>query len=264
LRGSLEVFATLWGDNGGEASLFTGLLGMQLFAEHGYCRNPDLPQVKRRFRACTGSDADCFLELNAFDEVPGVERNNPSATNPSKFLLWQDVLLGLFDNNVEGLELTAHYLQLRDRMLLSASKDDDYKTLYLHYASLADVLALKWNMGIRLKNHYDSNQKDKLGELVNDLEHLHAKSMKLRESHRLIWLTSCKPFSWEVLDSRYGGMLARIDTAKQRLTDYLEGLISHIAELEEDRLYFQYRQPRREGSLGWTNVYERIVTACDF
>ncbi|NLN48488.1 MAG: beta-N-acetylhexosaminidase [Clostridiales bacterium] len=47
-KGIKEVFTTFWGDNGAETNVFFGLLGLQLFAEHGYSEVLDLDKLKRR------------------------------------------------------------------------------------------------------------------------------------------------------------------------------------------------------------------------
>ena len=41
---------------------------------------------------------------------------------------------------------------------------------------------------------------------------------------------------WQNLDIRYAGVVARCDTAIEQITDYLDGKISKIEELEEERL----------------------------
>jgi len=38
-----------------------------------------------------------------------------------------------------------------------------------------------------------------------------------------MWFAEYKPFGWEVIDHRYGGLLARLDTAAKRLKAYAAG-----------------------------------------
>jgi hexosaminidase len=260
-EGIREVFTTMWGDNGAETNVFTCLLGMQLFAEHGYHLNPDMETLGRRFATCTGCDTDDFMSLRYFDEVPGVQENNPKSSNPSKFLLWQDVLIGLFDENVAGTDLTEHYLQRVGQMRDAAVKNPGFEALFGVYEKLADVLSVKWNLGIRLKSAYDDGDRRQLMELKTVLDVLQAKLRDLREAHRKQWYEAFKPFGWEVIDIRYGGLSARLESAAIRLEDYLQGRISHIEELEERRLYFDWPVSRSEDSLGRCNQYQRIVTA---
>lgn len=112
-EGIREVYATMWGDDGMESNPFAALLGLQLYAEHAYTEGkPNWEQLAERVKFCTGTSADAFLKFKDLDETPGQEPNNRKQSNPSKFLLYQDVLLGMFDKQIEGLELNAHYQQL--------------------------------------------------------------------------------------------------------------------------------------------------------
>ncbi|WP_247740854.1 hypothetical protein [Cohnella sp. LGH] len=68
---------------------------------------------------------------------------------------------------------------------------------------------------------------------------------------------TCKPFGWEVLDIRYGGALARLDTAIERLAGYLSGRVERLEELEECRLYFDGPRTNEWHSIGSINAYSR-------
>ena len=61
--------------------------------------------------------------------------------------------------------------------------------------------------------------------------------MAVHEWHRQTWFKHNKVIGWQNLDTRYGGMASRCDTAILLLGDYLEGRIDKIEELEEERLY---------------------------
>ena len=91
-EGIKEVFATVWGDNGTECNIYTTLLGLQLFAEHGYARELDMERLKRRFEFCACAKFDDFINLKYLDEIPGTEPDNLDTANPSKYLMWQDIL----------------------------------------------------------------------------------------------------------------------------------------------------------------------------
>lgn len=68
-------------------------------------------------------------------------------------------------------------------------------------------------------------------------------------------------FGWSRLDLRYGGLLARLDTAEERLRRYLEGTLSKIPELDVPRHVLD-----RCGSLlgnGIWKVYDKSVSLSD-
>lgn len=46
-----------------------------------------------------------------------------------------------------------------------------------------------------------------------------------------MWMATYKPFGWETIEHRYGGLLTRFDTLIDRLNDYLAGRIDSVPEL---------------------------------
>jgi len=261
--GVKEVFATMWGDNGAETSPLTGLPGMQLFAEHGYAKEVDRSKLADRFSFCVGGNIDAFLTLTEFDETPGVAKDNLKESHPSKFLLWQDLLTGLYDENIRGLSMNEHYAKLADQLTKASQNQLEWEPLFSYYIQLAKVLSVKAEFGLNLKCAYDERNKSRLEDLRNQVEPLHNMVDNLRIKHRELWLSTNKPFGWEVLDIRYGGVLARLNTTVDRLTDYLEGKIQSIEELETERLYHDAPWIMPKGTLG-RNTYHRIATAGSF
>lgn len=84
---------------------------------------------------------------------------------------------------------------------------------------------------------------------------------ELKEAYRELSLHVYKAFGWDIIDMRFGGLMARIDTAMARLQDYLDGKIENLEELEEERLYFDGQDRPSGGVLGNCNLYHRIVSA---
>jgi len=259
-EGVKEVFATMWGDNGAETPVTTALPILQLFAEHSYRKNITDQHLAERFQFCTGSDYDSFMLLNQFDETPGVSKDNLHASNPSKFLLWQDILIGLYDENIRGWELGEHYRQLAFQLEKAKKKNGGQSLLFDFYGQLAKVLAAKAEMGLHIKQAYDEQDSEKMKGIVKQVAALSVSANSLREKHRTLWFSMNKPFGWEVLEIRYGGLITRMDTVQYRLNQWLNGEVDRIEELEEERLYFEGPYPMPEGALG-RNLYHRIVTA---
>ncbi|WP_135556133.1 beta-N-acetylhexosaminidase [Paenibacillus cymbidii] len=253
-----EVFATIWGDGGVESNLYGHLLGFQLFAEHGYSRELDMEKLKKRFAFCTGGDMDDFLEFTWLDRPPGLEpetRYRPA--NPSKYLLWQDPLAGLFDKNIEGLGMKQHYRELADRLRAREAANAEWKFLFRFMGNIASVLADKAELGIELYEAYHAGDRERLRSFMDSvLPALIEGIGELRINHRQLWMEINKPLGWEVLDIRYGGLLARMDTTIRRLDDYLNGCIDKIDELEQERLYYSGKP-----GLVVCNMYSRMPSA---
>ena len=256
------AYGCLWHDDGGECCDWLGLLGMQYYAESAYRQGPVGREVlDARFAACTGSCAEWFTDAGFLDAVPCSNPENRWPPNPSKYLLWQDPLEGLYDGDLHGLGLDAHYgktARLLEADLEKAGEEGWFLQVPL---LLAKTLELKAALGEGLHRHYKDRdraalQKDgeQLGELLERVE-------ELRIAHRQQWMQTCSPFGWSRLDLRYGGLRARIETAVYRLSLYLDGSLSGLPELEAPR----YEKDRSGQFLGkgiW-KTYEGIATLSD-
>ncbi|WP_139892507.1 beta-N-acetylhexosaminidase [Bacillus sp. D386] len=260
--GIKEVFATMWGDNGAETPIQTVLPGLQLFAEYAYHQDVSREHLEERFYYCTGCKLDDFYILNQFDEIPGVTQDNLYSSNPSKFLLWQDILVGLFDENIKGFPIATHYSGLVEKLRVAKARNQGMELLFCFYEQLARVLSVKAELGIELKLAYDKVDKPKIKVCQEKLEILKAEVDTLRKKHRDVWFSVNKAFGWEVLDIRYGGLLARLETAQYRLDEWLNNKVPKLEELEEDRLRYDGPEQFPENvTLGRGETYHRIVTA---
>lgn len=259
-EGIWETFLTMWGDNGAETPLITALPVLQLYAEHSYHQEVTTKHVADRFQFCCGGRYEDFMILNELDETPGVSENNLHESNPSKLLLWQDLLIGLYDKNISGLSIGDHYKKVATKLERVKSSHSSWNLLFDFYYQLADVLAIKADYGVKLKEAYDTDNIDEVKKLQSQLGELGEKVDVLRKKHRSLWFSMNKAFGWEILDIRYGGVLTRIDTVNDRLNQWLTGEIETIEELDADRLHFEGPYPMPKGSVG-RNLYHRIVTA---
>lgn len=243
-KGLKEVFATAWGDNGNENNHLVILAGLQLFAEHGYGDEVDDNHLAKRMKACTGLDLfEPLISLKYMDEIPGVDEGNHWMANPSKFLLWQDLLTGLFDAHIEPeteAMLPAYYSKMEEKW--RACKEEmptPFDDLFEMYEKFAAALSVKSTLGIRIKRSYDEGLPNELETIVSTvLPELSQRVEELRVTHRKIWMQTYKAFGWEVLDIRYGGLKARIQSAGDRIMDYVAGRVQVLEELEEKRLIF--------------------------
>ncbi|MEC6746952.1 beta-N-acetylhexosaminidase [Marinilactibacillus sp. XAAS-LB27] len=252
--GVKEVFATMWGDDGGETPTMAALPGLQVFAHLSYNEKLDKDMLNEESIFNTGLSFDQFLLLNELDETPGVMKNNLSISAGSKILLWQDPLLGKFDKAIENIALNTHYRNLAEK-LSALPKDHQYIELFDFYTQLSQVLSTRAEFGLQIKSAYDRNDIKKLNELYMIAENLVLELEGLRKAHRKVWMLYNKPFGWEVLDIRYGGIRARMQTTADRLQDYLKGTLSIIEELEEDKLLLS----SDEGMIG-RGLYKDIAS----
>lgn len=126
--------------------------------------------------------------------------------------------------------------------------------------ALCDVLKNKGDLGIRLKTAYDENNKAELHKISEtEIPELVKKVYILRDAHRRQWHSWNKAFGYEICDVRYGGVIMRLESTKERIQDYINGKIDKIEELSEERLPYYGEEPSKYAPR-WM-VYKQISTA---
>lgn len=259
--GIKEVLCTAWMDNGAETPVDAVLPGLVLFAHLGFHREYIEDVLREEFQSCTGGEMSDFMALDDFDRLFLQGKENLEASNPSKYLLYQDPLIGLFDAHVKeaGMDMGAYYRELQSRMEKCAAKEDTYAQLFSFYGKLAAVLVHKSDLGVRIKEAYDGKEKDVLKEIgSNEIPEIVRSLEEMKQLREELWMADAKPFGYELLDIRIGGVITRLKSAGRRIERYLAGDIMRLEELEETRLpYFAIGRDRRE------NRWDRIVSGCD-
>lgn len=254
-QGIRKVMATAWGDNCPDGSIFSALLGFQLYAEHAFSKEVSEEKWYNRFKFCAKCEPKAFEDLRYFDEVCGiVEEDTIVHYNAAKYLLWQDPMLGMFDANIKELELEEHYDRLAKDLSRYAAENCEYTKFFNFYAAAARTLSKKSRFGVRLHDAYKSGTG--LEEIKTDIAELTESVKELWDIHRDIWFAICKPIGWEVMDMRYGCLLGRLRTTACRIEDYLAGNIKSIPELEQPQLPYN-----GEEGLPQELEYLKIATA---
>jgi len=254
-RGVRNAFICVWGDDHRESSPFSILPQLQTFAEHIYHDEPNIEYVMNRFEATTGESWADFRVFDWLDCIPEYNDDNLEDMRISKRCMWQDVLLGMYDYELRGMDFSTHYSSLADKFKKCAERSKSYSLLFEFAEKVARVLSLKAYMGLRLVKEYKDDNRDELKKIATvDLPLLKVYLEDLRKVNRKYFFTTYKPLGWEVMDIRYGGATARIDTAIFRLTEYLEGRLERIDELEEERIPYPLGE-RLHSSLCSTDYY---------
>lgn len=257
-KGVKDIIVTTWGDNGTESLIPTTLIGFQLFAEHGYTDTFDYEKFKKRFNFCTGGRVEDFENLELLDKTPDtLSLPDHSNYNPSKWIMWQDILTGLGDKNIEGVEMNAHYEMVEEKLKEAVGRNGRFDYIFEYSRRAAHVLAIKSEMGLRLTKAYKEGDKAELKKFAEEyLPDLKERVLSLREYHKDCWFRIYKAFGWDIMDLRYGTLIMRITSAIEEVADYLNGKLERIEELEEERRYFD----GKEGPIRYMNGYGRIVS----
>ena len=252
----VETAATsIWMNDGAENSLLAGIPGLALFAGQVYDPAMEADKFRRLFSVQTGADFDAFMLLEAIDQLK--VNGRPVRSNASKYLLWQDILLGLFDFYVPATDASEHFGTLAEKFSSVLDKAGWYRPLFEMMTDLCRVLAVKAEIGVRLSKAYSARDTAALAMIAEQiLPDLEMKTEALRVSCRTLWMGTLKPFGFEIPDGRFGALEARIRTTEDRIISFLSGKITAIEELEEERQPFA----PAESGLPIVLTYDRIFS----
>jgi hexosaminidase len=228
-----QVFVTMWGDDGMECDVFSTLPGIQYFAEHGYNDKIDPELLRANFAGSCEANFDRWVQASGIDPLPNFK--GPQPGNLSKWMLWQDPLLSVQDPKLGGASLRKHFTALERELRAKSPHDADARLEFP--AQIARVLATKCDLRKDIAAAYKKRDRRALERLVkSDLTALRRDVETLWKVHRALWMSLYKPFGWEVIDVRYGGLLARLETLHERLRAFIRKKIDAIPELEAELL----------------------------
>ena len=235
-----EVIVTSWGDDGSEAPLYTCMFGLVLYAYldcHAEYREEEFAQYLKLY---TGMGFNEWMRQGEPDLFEGTTGNNYDIT-PSKYLLYQDPLGSKFLHYIRTLttDMDAVYKKLEQAFTEDAAHTDNplQRSIAQFYALMMKTLYYKWRLPLDIWEAYKKTDKKALQALVeNKLKPLKAALTETAKARRQVWTEECRAFGSEVLDHRFGAMLMRLEVTQEILTDYIQGKIRRIDELEEERL----------------------------
>jgi len=208
------------------------LAGLAWYADYDYKGRYDEQSVKECF------DFACSLSYDDFMKTELPEYPHGGDVGVSRSLLYNDPLIGLMDKHVEHMDAANYYKSVSEQLCGIENGKGMFTSAFDVIKKLSSLLENKADFGVRLKKAYDADNKQALSDMLKECSVITEKLNTLRESHRKAWFEYSKPFGWEVHDIRYGGLIMRFDTVKERLSAYLNGEINAIEELEADRLSF--------------------------
>lgn len=130
------------------------------------------------------------------------------------------------------------------------------------YRILAALLQKKAGLNERIHIAYRKDDRRTLLEISQkELKEMENLSEELRLLRQEIWMKEYKPFGYEILDIRLGGVGIRARSEAARLQAYAEGKLEHIEELEETLLPYLSQEPLEKEELRRCSLWEEIVSA---
>ena len=115
------------------------------------------------------------------------------------------------------------------------------------------------NGSMCIKSAYDRSDRAALKDISqNVIPGIICNLTDMKSSREKIWMNDAKPFGYEILDIKIGGVITRLKSTGYRIDNYLNGNVLRLEELEEERLpYFTKGMDKRE------NLWNRIISGCD-
>jgi len=232
--GTTGVIATVW-HNGSECSLLLSVAHLALYADYDYRRCYKEEGVRKTLYDATGEDYNALITAEEVEYPEDGNRDHGS----SRPILYNDPLIGLFDKQIEGLDLKGYYTAAVEKLTAACEKTTAFTRPSMEVLlELARVLVNKADFGLRLKKAYDEKDQSALQAMAAECAVIRAQINTLRKAHRKQWMDANHAFGWEVHDVRYGALMMRFETCEERIRGYLAGESDAIEELEAERLYF--------------------------
>ena len=193
--------------------------------------NFDQDSIKKKFKEIVGVDYDAYIALD-LPNILSFDQDLKKRYNPSKYLLYNDVLVGVYDSTIKigGGEIYSQH----SNKLKELESDREYGYIFKTARKLCDCLYLRADLGRRTRVAYQQKDIFGLKELIEKCyTPLIGELKKLYQLFTAYWEKLYKPYSFETINIRFGGLIYRIQYVKKRLTAYINGKIKSVPELEE-------------------------------
>src|SRR5690606_23415060 len=117
-----------------------------------------------RFSTCTGGDYDDFMNLDMTMLVPDNPSSDTHSINPPKYLLYQDVLYGLFDKHVIPQAYAEYFKRCAEYFAECVSRNPQWQEIFKTQAALSRLLELKCEAGISIRTAYLNKDRELLAK----------------------------------------------------------------------------------------------------
>lgn len=223
------VINTIWGDEGNECHAFLANPYLPIYSEYCY-----------KGEACTDKDiarASEFLTKIKFEDTKAMgklhDTINEIFIQPRRGF-YSDPLYDLGMRATSCPILMKNYSDGYKRMDELVAENDKNRDWY-YYASLVYKISyIKAELRLNLRESYQKGNRAYLEKARTEiLPRLKSLMEEFHGVHKKQWYTYFKPFGFEVLSYRYGGLIMRINDTIEALDKYLSGEWKEIPELAE-------------------------------
>lgn len=224
-----HFIVTSWGDNGAEASMFSVLPSLFFIAENIY--DDALGNQDLFLTVLTGFNLAEWMRLDSLNKIyPSKELR---AVNPSKYLLYEDILLG--DTLIKlHKNYKTYYEQYKKELKELRGRTLKYGYIFNTLSRLSSVLELKSTLSIELHEAYHAKDTDALLNIYdNVLPRIIKRVNDFALTFKIQWHKENKFQGYEVQSYRLGGLISRLNDIREIIKMYLDKDIAQIEMLEE-------------------------------
>lgn len=233
MKNGVEHFIiTLWSDAGGLVSIFSVLPALYAAAQFAAGRwdgegEPD----KAEFERLAGVSYDELDSLGYLNDP--FMKNLTTKNSRSYWCLFNDILLGNYDLYLsEGTN--GRYAALAEKY--EEADGGKYRYLFEEAASLARLLSVKAELGLKVRAAYAKGDRDAMKKLAaEDFPRLYGYLAEFTEAFEAYWERENMAFGLECVQLLLGGQAARYRYVGRRIKEYAERG-AKIEELETETL----------------------------
>ena len=232
-HGCKDVIVTGWGDNGAEASIYSVLSTILLYAEACFDKIADDSELSVRFEELFAISYEDFSLIGMPNEIykEPVKRDH----NPPKYILYNAVLNGLMDMHIP--EDASEKYGVFAKKLKPLCTHDKFGYMFDTIYKLCVVLELKANMSQNIYKAYNEGDRQTLKKYADEIiPQTIEKTNELLDAFRTQWFTENKSFGFDVHEIRIGGLIQLMRASANRISDYLDGKADKIEELLQPSL----------------------------
>lgn len=232
-----NMYVTAWGDDGGEASVFSILPSLLLFSELAYGKDRKDEAYDEKCKLLWGYSGAEFYALDDADKVKQKTEFNGYYGPFSKIAFYEDILLGIMRDYLPE-NASADFSSAYRKLSALARKKSSYAYLFDTLAKLCDFDALKVRLERSIYAAYKKGDRVKMREYIADFPTLMKKEKAFYRAFSKQWHRENKGIGFEIQNIRLGGARRNLEYAKEQLTLWCERRIEKIDGLEVERLPF--------------------------
>lgn len=212
--------------------------------------------IDAEYETMQGEAATFYQLLDHFDNFTG--NINVDADNVSKIILYEDLMLQRYRQNLSAVDIEGPYQELI-AALSHAQVREDNQLMMIFYRQLAQTILVKQRtlkaIAVLSKDGADEAQAEAALIAVTNCK---TALEQLLGDFRALWQQQRRGNGFEIIDVRLGGQIARCNTVTWRINEWLAGR-DDLAELREPILPMD----KRNNGLVGHGLYKEIVSACE-